>query len=119
MKQCRLDEKEAARSIYKKRCFQIQSGQTNLVISMKQQNILIVLLSAFLLTGCASNYNVVLTNGRVITASSKPKLDTTKNRYVFKDVSGQPMEVPPGLVREIEPTSMASEDSKFTSSSGR
>jgi uncharacterized protein YcfL len=86
---------------------------------MKQKNFSTILLSALLLTGCASNYNVVLTNGRVITASSKPKLDKTKNRYVFKDVSGQPVEVPPGLVREIEPTSMASEESKFTSSSGR
>jgi hypothetical protein len=83
---------------------------------MKQIEILIVLLSALLLGGCTSNYNVVLTNGRVITASGKPKLDTTKNRYVFKDVSGQPMEVPPGLVREIAPTSMSNEESKFTSS---
>jgi uncharacterized protein YcfL len=86
---------------------------------MKQKEILIVLVSALLLSGCASNYNVVLTNGQVITASSKPKLNTTKNCYVFTDNSGQPRKVPSGLVREIAPTSMGSEESKFTSSTGR
>src|SRR3954447_22464785 len=86
------------------------------IYSMKQKDILTMLLSSLLLTGCASHYNVVLNNGRVITASSKPKLDPSRNVYVFKDVSGQPVTVSQGSVREIAPTSMASEESKFKSS---
>ncbi|EEF58454.1 YgdI/YgdR family lipoprotein [Pedosphaera parvula] len=85
---------------------------------MKPINILVLLLVLSLLAGCASNYNVILTNGRVYTTSTKPKLDKAKNRYVFKDTSGQPVEVAPVLVREIAPTSM-SEASKFTSTPAR
>jgi hypothetical protein len=51
--------------------------------------------------GCA-RYNVTLTNGSVITAKSKPKLDPTNNCYRFKDASDKEILVPSVRIRQIE-----------------
>lgn len=85
---------------------------------MKRSGLLVLLLSLVFFAGCASSYNIVLSNGRVITTSSKPKLNEQKNRYVFKDAQGRQMEVSPLVVREITPTSMA-EKSPFQTNPSR
>jgi hypothetical protein len=79
---------------------------------------LILLSGLLILSGCASRYVITLHNGRSYTAMGKPRLDKTKNRYVFKDPAGEQHEVSPLSVREISPESMQ-EKSKFISSPPR
>jgi Bacterial protein of unknown function (DUF903) len=56
-----------------------------------------------LCAGCASHYNIKLTNGETITSRGKPKLDNDKNGYFFKDASGQQEYISLGRVEEISP----------------
>lgn len=51
--------------------------------------------------GC-SRYEVTLTNGNVITAKSKPKLDPATDHYRFKDATGKETWVPSMRIRSIE-----------------
>jgi hypothetical protein len=64
---------------------------------------LIAVLATLLGAGCASHYTVTLNNGTRLSVPSKPKLEG--NSYVYKDASGQPVYLPAGRVREIEPAS--------------
>jgi len=70
--------------------------------------ILLLLLSVFMLCGCAHTYVITLDGGQRITTASKPKLKN--GRYVYKDASGRDAYVPQGRVREIAPASMAAEE---------
>jgi uncharacterized lipoprotein YajG len=54
-----------------------------------------------LVSGCA-RYKITLTNGNVITAKSRPKLDEVTNMYYFKDAEGKDTWIPRIRVREIE-----------------
>jgi hypothetical protein len=56
------------------------------------------------LCGCASRYDITLSNGSVVRTSNKPKLDQ-QGFYVFKDVSGRELQVNSMRVRQIEPAS--------------
>jgi hypothetical protein len=67
-----------------------------------------LLLLSVLLTGCARNYVITMTNGARVTARSKPKLQGAY--YVFRDAKGEPAQVSAGRVREIAPASMAKEE---------
>ncbi len=58
-----------------------------------------------LCAGCASHYNIKLTNGEVITSRGKPKLDKDKNGYYFTDAAGNPDYISLGRVEEIQPQS--------------
>jgi hypothetical protein len=69
---------------------------------------LILLLVATVCAGCSTRYSVTLRNGSSITALSKPHLDPSETRYVFKDASGKQVEVSRLAVREIAPESMRS-----------
>jgi hypothetical protein len=69
------------------------------------------LLLAFAATGCVSHYDVVLFNGAVLTATSKPRLNE-EGAYAFRDVSGKDVAVPRHRVRMIQPSSDASSDSE-------
>ncbi|MCX8155343.1 MAG: YgdI/YgdR family lipoprotein [Verrucomicrobiae bacterium] len=51
--------------------------------------------------GC-SRYEVTLTNGNVMTAKSKPKLDPATDHYRFKDATGKEVWVPSMRIRSIE-----------------
>ena len=63
----------------------------------------VVLLSISLfLPGCAQRYKVTMTNGNVITAHSKPRLNAERSAYSFKDAAGNVRTVPTGRVTEIE-----------------
>ena len=73
-------------------------------------NWLLPLLLAGLVAGCATRYNVTLTNGRSITAKGKPRLDKASNCYVFKDTAGQQVVVPAMRIREIAPASMSNQN---------
>jgi len=69
-----------------------------------------------LLTGCARNYVVTLTNGTQLGAQGKPHLQG--GSYHFKDARGQESSVAAGSVSQIEPASRAGrkKDSDFISS---
>ena len=69
-------------------------------------------LVALALCGCAQQYVMKLNNGVQLTTASKPKLKGVN--YHFKDARGRDNVVPQGRVVEIEPVSMAREESKFT-----
>jgi hypothetical protein len=69
-----------------------------------------LLLGAFVLSGCASQYVIRLNNGMDITAASKPKLDGAV--YRFKDAKGEERVVSRGRVIEIEPASLARAEKK-------
>lgn len=68
---------------------------------MKRMFAWLVLAVALSAAGCA-RYDVTLTNGSVITAKSKPKLDPTNNCYRFKDASEKEILVPSVRIRQIE-----------------
>ena len=72
----------------------------------------VLLLAAFACAGCATRYNISLTNGDVITARGRPKYDQTKGGFYYKDGLGNPAFVSGGRVREVAPASM-SNDSQF------
>ena len=60
--------------------------------------------------GCAHQYVIKLSNGHTITTASKPKLKGSS--YHFKDAKGRETVIPAGRVLEVEPASMAEEESK-------
>jgi hypothetical protein len=70
-----------------------------------KQLLLGILLSSALLTGCASQYVVVLTNGQRVVAVYKPKLDRKNLAFVFTDVNGRTNSIPSIYVRAIAPAS--------------
>ena len=67
-----------------------------------------LLLLSVLLTGCARNYVITMSNGTRVTTRGKPKLQD--GSYLFKDAKGQPAQVSAGRVREIAPASMAKDE---------
>jgi hypothetical protein len=79
-------------------------GFTQSIKHMKQL-LLGMLLSSALLTGCASQYVVVLTNGQRVIAVHKPKLDRENLTFVFTDVNGRTNSIPSTYVRAIAPAS--------------
>ncbi|MDB6122892.1 MAG: hypothetical protein JWQ71_1885 [Pedosphaera sp.] len=77
----------------------------NLYLLMKT-NLLTLLLSLLVVTGCASRYVMTLNNGSTYVTKGKPHLDKARNRYVFKDITGEQREVSPLQIRELAPESM-------------
>jgi hypothetical protein len=73
-----------------------------------KKSLLLLPVCMLALCGCAHQYVVTMTNGTRITTSSKPKLQ--KGSYVYKDARGQPVYIPAGRVRVIEPASMAKDE---------
>ena len=79
----------------------------------------LLFLGLLVLTGCAHEYVMTMSNGVKLTTASKPVLK--QGRYVYKDTQGRQQFVPEGRVRQIEPASMAHEEEKaiqFKPSSG-
>jgi hypothetical protein len=54
-------------------------------------------------TGCAQRYLIVKTDGTRLITASRPKL--VESKYVYRDATGQVVEVPKMRVRLIEPYS--------------
>jgi hypothetical protein len=65
--------------------------------------LLALLLGSVFLTGCASQYLVVLTSGQRIIAARKPHLE--KFNFVFTDLNGRTNSIPSEQVRGIVPVS--------------
>ncbi len=85
---------------------------------MKTATIVLFLIGAMLLSGCAHNYVMTLNNGMRVTTASKPKLKG--GIYYFKDAAGRDAFVSAGRVREIAPASMAvDEKTRFNPSTGK
>jgi hypothetical protein len=74
----------------------------------------ILLAALALCAGCATRYDITLTNGDVITALGRPHLDSSRQRYTYKDAEGRPAAVPAMRVKEVGPSSMR-EKSPFLS----
>ena len=72
-----------------------------------------VLAATLLCAGCARNYNVTTTSGRVITSRGKPYYDKANSVFVFTDVRGEQRQIPAGSVRQIAPASDKSDATGF------
>ncbi|MEI7729320.1 MAG: YgdI/YgdR family lipoprotein [Verrucomicrobiota bacterium] len=72
---------------------------------------ILFLAGCLLLAGCMTRYNVTLSNGTVITAKGKPKLDEQSGRYVFTDATGKQVAVSAMRVKEIAPVGWGSDSS--------
>ena len=83
-------------------------------VSNMKKLFLILPLTIALCTGCASHYDITLSNGDVITALGRPHLDSARQRYVYKDAEGQVASIPAMRVKEVAPSSMR-EKSPFIS----
>jgi len=70
---------------------------------MRLKLFLSCLLLTVFLSGCSNRYKVTLSNGNVMTTTSKPKLDKASGAYHFKDSEGRPGRLPSFRVCEIEP----------------
>ena len=66
--------------------------------------------ASVVLCGCASHYVIRLSNGEQIITASKPKVVGAS--YQFKDAKGRLHIIPRGRVQEVEPASMAREETK-------
>ena len=65
--------------------------------------LLLALLSAAILTGCARHYVITLNNGNTISTQNKPKLNLERTAFVYKDAKGRPDFISAGSVKEIAP----------------
>lgn len=68
----------------------------------------LLLVCVSVLTGCAHQYVIKMSNGTKLMTASKPKLK--HGYYTFNDALGKENRVPQGRVVEIAPASMAAED---------
>ena len=75
---------------------------------------LFLLLVLAVCAGCATQYNMTLTNGDIIIARGKPHLNADKNMWIFKDASGQTNFIPAANVSQVAPSSMANDDKTTT-----
>jgi len=80
------------------------SGCTLRFVKMNMRisaGLLMALLMAVVLSGCA-RYKVVLNNGTVIHARSRPQHDKATDCWHFKDAQGKEVWIPSLRIREIE-----------------
>ena len=68
-------------------------------------------LLALCLCGCAHQYVMKLSNGYTVTCPGRPKLKGSY--YYYKGPHGQEQAIPQSRVVEIEPASMAKDESQF------
>ena len=75
------------------------------------KTICLLLFACLVCAGCAVRYDMRLTNGTIITARGKPRVDEKNHVIFFKDANGQSNAIPEFRVAEIAPhTTMSSED---------
>lgn len=87
---------------------------------MKAASLCIVGLGLLLVgTGCARNYSITTSSGRVITSRGKPHYDRENSVFVFTDASGQERRIPAGSVSQIAPGSDKSSPTTFNAKPAR
>ena len=70
----------------------------------------------FIGAGCATRYDMTLSNGMVITAKGKPRVDEKRHVIFFTDALGKTNSIPEFRVTQITPHSLAGDDTqKFDS----
>ena len=74
------------------------------------KRIFFLLLAVALCGGCASNYNIVLNNGLTITSKGKPKYDSSRGGFYFKNAAGEKEFISQVSVRRVAPQSWDSND---------
>jgi len=79
------------------------------------KKILLFLLTAMLVAGCANRYDITLNNGQRLTGISKPVLHEPTGEYYFTDGSGHKMAVKSMRVRVIEPHRDSEDNTQFKS----
>lgn len=70
-----------------------------------------LMLVLLILTGCARNYVMTLSNGSHVVTNGKPRL--VNGYYIGKDPGGRPVEVSAGRVREVSPASMVEDEKQM------
>lgn len=86
----------------------------NSVIEKMKTIVPTALLAALICAGCASNYDMKLTNGMVITSKGKPRVDQKRHVIIFKDANGRTNVIPEFRVLEMGPHSTMSDDNSPT-----
>jgi hypothetical protein len=81
---------------------------TQAMTAMKTGMLILLLLGALAVSGCARNYVMTMSNGTRVTTASKPKLKS--GTYYYKDAMGRQVTMPAGRVQQIEPASMAKKE---------
>jgi hypothetical protein len=78
--------------------------------------LLVLVVVAGLLAGCARNYNITTTSGRVIGSKGKPHYDKENGVFKYTDGLGEARSIPAGSVMQIAPASDHSNPTEFKSS---
>lgn len=68
---------------------------------LKMKELLLAILSALALTGCASEYLIVTNDGNVIATEEKPKFDEDSGMMQFEDEDGREQSIPRESVKSI------------------
>lgn len=71
---------------------------------------LIFLMAVLACAGCATRYDMKLTDGSIISSKGKPHLDGTRHVIYFKDGMGRTNAIPEFRVVEIAPHSTMSKE---------
>ena len=69
-----------------------------------------LLLALLICSGCATRYDMKLTDGMIITAKGKPRVDEKRHIIFFTDAAGQTNAIPEFKVAEIAPHSTMQEE---------
>lgn len=62
----------------------------------------ICIIGIFSLAGCSNNHLIYTTDGQIIEAADKPKIDDDTGMIEYKDESGRKNQISPSKVREIK-----------------
>ena len=65
------------------------------------RNLLLAALCALTLAGCASDYFIATTDGRMLNAEGKPQFDESTGMLEFKDSEGRKQQVPMTDVKQV------------------
>ncbi|GGK05948.1 YgdI/YgdR family lipoprotein [Pseudomonas matsuisoli] len=65
------------------------------------RNLLLATLCALTLAGCASDYFIATTDGRMLNAEGKPQFDETTGMLEFQDNDGRKQQIPMTDVKQV------------------
>ncbi len=100
----------ARRGVYKTE-LKMKTSRSTVLNYMQAAKLIPALCLAGLLLGCSTQYVMKLSNGTHLVVKGKPKLKGPT--YYYKDATGQVNTIPQSRVIEVEPASMATEETSF------